>query len=82
MVVDHFSDYLDQVRAAATTLVMPVLIVADYPTRTASTVQEVFSSRESLQGRVAELEREQLLLKAKTEKMAALTAENNRLRNL
>ncbi len=82
MVVDHFSDYLDQVRAAATTLVTPVLIVADYPTRTANAVQRVFSSRENLQSRVSELEQEQLLLKAKTEKMAALTAENNRLRNL
>lgn len=82
MVVDHLSDYLDQARAALSTLVTPVVVIADYPNRTANTVQEVFSSRESLQARVADLEQEQILLKAKTEKMAALTAENNRLRNL
>lgn len=82
MVVDHVSGYLDQARAAVTTLVTPVVVIADYPTRTADTVKEVFSSRDHLQSRVEELEQEQLLLKAKTEKMAALTAENNRLRNL
>ena len=35
-----------------------------------------------MQTRLTELEQEQILLRAKTEKMAALTAENNRLRNL
>lgn len=82
MAVDHLSDYLDHARAAITTVVTPVVVIADYPTRTASTVRDVFSSRENLQSRVEQLEQEQLLLKAKTEKMAALTAENNRLRNL
>ena len=82
MAVDHLTGYLDQVRAIVTAAVMPVVIIADYPNRTADTVKEVFSSRESLQSRVSELEQEQILLKAKTEKMAALTAENNRLRNL
>ncbi len=82
MVVDHLSDYLDQVRAALTTVVTPVVVIADYPNRTANTVKEVFASRESLQERVMRLEQEQILLRAKTEKMAALTAENNRLRNL
>tara|TARA_R110002072_G_scaffold2252_4_gene18640 strand:- start:7509 stop:8291 length:783 start_codon:yes stop_codon:yes gene_type:complete len=82
MVVDHLSDYLDQARSGLTTIVTPVLVISDYPTRTADTFQEVFSSRDSLQSKIVLLEQEQLLLKAKTEKMAALTAENNRLRNL
>jgi rod shape-determining protein MreC len=59
-----------------------VLIISDYPTRTANTFREVLSSRGSLQSKIFGLEQEQLLLKAKTEKMAALTAENDRLRNL
>jgi len=82
MVVDHLSDILDQVRSGLTAVVTPVMVIADYPTRTADTFQEVFSSRDSMQSRISLLEQEQLLLKAKTEKMAALTAENDRLRNL
>ena len=82
MVVDHLSDYLDQVRSGLTAVVTPILIIADYPNRTADTVQAVFATRDSMQEKISLLEQEQLLLKAKTEKMAALTAENNRLRNL
>lgn len=82
MVVDHFSDFLDQTRSGLTAVVTPVLIISDYPTRTANTFREVLSSRGSLQSKIFGLEQEQLLLKAKTEKMAALTAENDRLRNL
>lgn len=82
MVVDHLSDFLDQARSGLTVVVTPVMVIADYPTRTADTFQEVFSSRGSMQSRISLLEQEQLLLKAKTEKMAALTAENDRLRNL
>ncbi len=82
MVVDHLSDFLDQARAGLTTVVTPVLVIADYPNRTADTVQAVFATRGSMQVKISLLEQEQLLLKAKTEKMAALTAENNRLRNL
>ena len=82
MVVDHLSDYLDQARSALTAVVTPIIVIADYPNRTADTVKEVFASREYLHDRVIALEQEQTLLKAKTAKMAALTAENNRLRNL
>lgn len=82
MVVDHLSDVLDQARAGLTAVVTPILVIADYPNRTADTVQAVFATRDSMQSKIASLEKEQLLLKARTEKMAALTAENDRLRNL
>tara|TARA_B100001079_G_scaffold265086_1_gene270352 strand:- start:123 stop:947 length:825 start_codon:yes stop_codon:yes gene_type:complete len=82
MVVDHLSDFLDEVRGGLTVLVTPVVIFADYPNKTAEAVQEVFSTRSDLEEKLEKLAREQLLLKVKTLKMAALTAENNRLRDL
>ncbi len=82
MVVDHLSDFLDDVRSGLAILVTPIVIVADYPNQTADAVQEVFATRNDLQSQIGSLERELLLLKVKTEKMAALTAENNRLRDL
>ncbi|MFT4677104.1 MAG: hypothetical protein ACI831_001098, partial [Candidatus Azotimanducaceae bacterium] len=60
MVVDHFSDFLDQTRSGLTAVVTPVLIISDYPTRTANTFREVLSSRGSLQSKIFGLEQEQL----------------------
>lgn len=82
MVVDQFSDFLDGFRSAANVLVTPVVIAADYPERAVIGLQEVFRTRESSRARIADLERELRLLKARTAKMASLTAENNRLRAL
>ncbi len=82
LVVDHFSDYLDGVRAGLTVVVTPILIAADMPAREARQLGEIVSSREDMRERIRYLERELVLLRAKTEKMAALTAENNRLRDL
>jgi len=82
MVVDHLSDLLDDVRSGLTVVVTPVYVVADYPNRTAELVQQMFTSRDGLQEQVISLEEQLLLMKVKTEKMSALTAENNRLRDL
>ena len=82
MVVDHLTNYLDDVRAGLTLLVTPIVIVADYPSLTAEVIQEVLTSRGVLQEHNRQLEQELLILNVKTEKMAALTAENNRLRDL
>lgn len=82
MVVDQFSDFLDGFRSAANVLVTPVVIAADYPERAVIGLQEVFRTRESSRARIADLERELMLLRARTAKMASLTAENNRLRAL
>ena len=65
-----------------TLLLSPVVYLADYPNRTAEDVRQTFKSRAELQSDITRLEEQLLLLKAKTEKMAALTAENNRLRDL
>jgi len=82
MFVDHVTDWLDESRAAMTVAVTPVVVIADLPNRSARGLTEMLSSREDLRRRIAELESELTLFKVKTEKMAALTAENNRLRDL
>ncbi|MDZ7686842.1 MAG: rod shape-determining protein MreC [Gammaproteobacteria bacterium] len=63
-------------------LVTPVVVAADFPNRTVTGVQDLLATRDEMVRQISELESELLLLKAKTEKMAALTAENNRLRAL
>ena len=82
LAVDHLSDALDGVRSTLTVLVTPIVYVADYPSRSVEGAQEIFASRSDMREQLVRQEQEVLLLRAKTEKMAALTAENNRLRSL
>lgn len=79
---DHLTNWLDDTRAVLTVAISPVVAVADLPNKSARGVSELFSSREDLRGRITALESEIMLLRVKTEKMEALTAENNRLRDL
>ena len=76
------TNWLDDSRSTLTVLVSPVVVVADLPKRSATGVSEMFSTRDDMRFRINELENELILLRVKTEKMASLTAENNRLRNL
>lgn len=80
--VDHFSGLLEEVRAGLSVVATPVVMVADLPSRSARGIGDVLSSRDSMRSRISELESELLMLRARTEKMAALTSENNRLRDL
>jgi rod shape-determining protein MreC len=80
--IDHLSDFLDYPRAGLSVLVTPIILIADVPERTLKGVSEVVASRDDLQKDNRHLREEVLMLHAKTEKMAALTAENNRLRGL
>jgi rod shape-determining protein MreC len=82
MFVDHLSNYLDDVRASLSAVITPIIFLSDYPNKTVEVVQDVIISRGELIGKVGTLEQKLLLLNAKTEKMAALTAENRRLRDL
>lgn len=82
MAVDHFSDHLDEIRAGFSVLVTPVIVAADTPGRTVTGLRETFATRDDMQTRISNLQQELLLLRAKTEKMAALTSENDRLRDL
>jgi rod shape-determining protein MreC len=80
--VDHMSGYLDDVRAGLTLLVTPILVAADIPAREVRQLEEIVNSRDEMQEYINILERDLLLLKTKTAKMAALTSENDRLRGL
>lgn len=80
--VDHMSGYLDDVRAGLTLLVTPILVAADIPAREVRQLEEIVNSRDEMQEYINILEQELLLLKTKTAKMAALTSENDRLRDL
>ena len=82
MCIDHLTGWLDGARATTTTVVSPVVVIADMPHRSARGVTELFSTRDDLRERIVSLENELTMLRVKTEKMAALTAENNRLRDL
>ncbi|MBT4493383.1 MAG: rod shape-determining protein MreC [Gammaproteobacteria bacterium] len=82
MFIDDATSWLDGTRSALTVAVTPVVVAADLPNRSARDLGEVFSTREDMRRRISELESERILLKVKTEKMAALTAENLRLRDL
>ena len=80
--VDHTTNWLDGSRSALTIVTTPIVVTADLPNRSARGIEDIFSSREDLRGRITGLESELIFLKVKTEKMAALTSENNRLRDL
>ena len=82
MFVDQATGWLDSSRSALTVALTPIVVIADLPNRSAQSIQLVFSSREDLRKRITGLENEMIFLRLKTEKMAALTAENNRLRDL
>lgn len=82
MTVDHATEWLDDARSTLTLAVTPIVIVADLPNRGVEGLTKVFTSRGEMRRRITELESELTLLRVKTEKMASLTAENNRLRTL
>ena len=82
MTVDHATEWLDDARSTLTLAVTPIVVVADLPNRGAEGLNQMFTSRGEMRRRITELENELTLLRVKTEKMASLTAENNRLRTL
>jgi rod shape-determining protein MreC len=65
-----------------TTGLTPIVVTADIPNRSAIAIRDIFKSREDLHKRINSLEDELIFFRVKSEKMAALTSENNRLRGL
>ena len=74
LALDHYSTRLDSTRSVIGVLVTPVVVIADYPSRAVMGLQENFASRAAMREQIAQMAQEQLLLRAKTEKMASLTA--------
>ncbi|MGI9322906.1 MAG: rod shape-determining protein MreC, partial [Pseudomonadales bacterium] len=82
MSVDHITLWLDEPRSVLTTLMTPVVLVADLPHQLVRGSEEMLAAREEMRERINKLETELILLRARTEKMVALSAENKRLRVL
>ena len=80
--MDHTTIWLDGSRSALTTALTPIVVTADLPNRSASGIRDIFKSREDLHQRITSLESELIFFRVKSEKMAALTSENDRLRGL
>ncbi len=82
MVLDHRYHQTETLRAALSLLTYPVTFVAQLPGRVGGWITETLESREWLQNRNRTLEIENLKLRARLQKMEALAAENERLRDL
>ena len=78
---DHFKQ-MESVRSALSTLVAPIQIVVDIPSRAWNWANRISAGYEVLHEENAELKAQSLVLQRKLQKMAALTAENIRLREL
>ncbi len=82
MVLDHRQHRLDDLRAALSVVVYPLQVAVDLPVAAARWGAEVLATRRRLQEENLRLRARNLLLEAQNQKLAALEAENARLREL
>lgn len=82
MTVDHRQHHLESVRSALSLLVSPLQYLLSVPIGAGEWVSESLTSRKALQEENAELRQRELLQSVRLQKLAALEAENARLRVL
>ncbi|MET0013823.1 MAG: rod shape-determining protein MreC [Sedimenticola sp.] len=82
MVVDHRYHHLETVRSTLSVITYPLHFVADLPVSASNWISEIFSTRNQLLDENRRLSKENLLMQARQQKLAALEEENRRLRNL
>lgn len=80
MVVDHNSDWLDKIRASTSVALMPIITIADLPSRFSTNLDSLMTTREEMQVEIQQLRRQLLNDKANLIKMRTLEAENATLR--
>ena len=80
MYFDHRENHLNAVRKGLGVAVYPVRVVVDAPVRLWQWLGEVMTSRDQLQGEVTRLRGERLVTNVRLQRLAALEAENARLR--
>jgi rod shape-determining protein MreC len=80
MWLDHRENHLDAVRRAVGAAVYPIQIVVDAPARLLGWTKEATTSRNELQLENSRLRTEALITRGRTQELAALKAENDRLR--
>ncbi len=82
MVVDARFDYLKPVRSQLGLVLSPFYGIADFPVRAWEGVRDQFTSRSELLAENERLKAEQLLMQRRLQKLATLTEQNVRLREL
>lgn len=82
MAADYKSGHLEQLRGAMSTLVAPIHYAVSLPIEFGDWLSEATTSRTRLIAENNRLREDQLLATARTERVAALEAENQRLRQL
>ncbi|MCW8944913.1 MAG: rod shape-determining protein MreC [Sedimenticola sp.] len=82
MIVDHRQHHLESVRSVLSTVTYPLQYAANLPLSIGHWASETFATRSRLQNENRSLHKENLLLQGRQQKLAALEAENMRLRDL
>lgn len=82
MFLDHRTDLLRIPKYYLEEISHPLSLIAESPSRAFSTLQDWYTEKEILLQRIETLEEKELYLAYETQQMAALTAENKRLRLL
>ena len=82
MILDARDQHVERVRQALSVVVYPVRVIVDFPFRTWRSVSESFSYRETLMAENEKLRRERLEAEFRLQRLAAIEAENVRLREL
>jgi rod shape-determining protein MreC len=82
MAVDHRQHHMETVRSFLSVLTYPLQYVASFPVTASHWMSDRLATRDQLQTENAQFREENLLLHARLQKLAALEAENMRLRDL
>lgn len=82
MFLDHRTDLLRLPKYYLEEISHPLSLIAESPSRAFNTLQNWYTEKETLLQRIETLEEKELYLAYETQQMAALTAENKRLRLL
>ncbi|HJR71690.1 MAG TPA: rod shape-determining protein MreC [Gammaproteobacteria bacterium] len=82
MILDSREQHLVRVRQALTVVVSPVRVLVDLPFRTWYSMRDTFATRDALITENQQFRRERLTTEGRLQRLAALEAENARLREL
>lgn len=82
MVLDHRQGHLERVRDALSVAIYPIQLVVDAPFRIFSWARDSSATRNELRLEIGRLRAERLLTNARLQRLNALEAENQRLRDL
>ena len=80
--VDASTLWLKSFKALAGTALEPVLMISQWPNQAADSFSDFFTTRKTLRDEIEKLNRQILMMRTSSQKMAALLQENNRLRQL